>query len=122
VNPNTERELGPRLEDAIAALRYGGVAVNTWSSALFGLGTTTWGAYPGNHAVDVGSGIGLVGNSLFLDHPQKSVAYGTFLQWPKPPWWPGHRSLRELGRRWTEFEAAPGWTKLAGFGVTAARG
>jgi hypothetical protein len=122
VNPSTERALGTGLEDAVAALRYGGVAVNTWSSALFGLATTTWGAYPGNRAEDVGSGIGLVGNSLFLDHPQKSVAYGTFLQWPKPPWWPGHRSLRELGQRWTAFEAAPSWAKLAGFGITAARG
>jgi len=122
VDPRTERELGDALEDAIAQLRYGGTAVNTWSSALFGLATTTWGAFPGNAVERIGSGVGLVGNALFFDHPQKSVAYGAFMHWPKPPWWPVHRSLATLGRRWTDLEARPTWTRLPGFAAAAARG
>lgn len=122
VDPRTEKKLGDSLEDAIAQLRYGGTAVNTWSSALFGLATTTWGAFPGNAREQIGSGVGLVGNAMFFDHPQKSVAYGAFMQWPKPPWWPDHRSLAVLGQRWTHFEAHPTWGRLPGFAAAAARG
>ncbi len=122
VDPRTEKKLGGGLENAIAELRYGGTAVNTWGSAIFGLATTTWGAFPGNALEQIGSGVGLVGNALFFDHPQKSVAYGAFMQWPKPPWWPVHRTLASLGRRWTDFEARPTWAKLPGFAVAAARG
>jgi len=122
VDPRTEKKLDGSLEGAIAELRYGGTAVNTWGSAIFGLATTTWGAFPGNALDRIGSGVGLVGNALFFDHPQKSVAYGAFMQWPKPPWWPVHRSLATLGRRWTDFEACPTWAKLPGFAAAAARG
>jgi len=122
VDPRTEKKLGGGLEDAIARLRYGGTAVNTWGSALFGLATTTWGAFPGNALEQIGSGVGLVGNAMFFDHPQKSVAYGAFMQWPKPPWWPVHRNLASLGRRWTDFEAQPSWGRLPGFALAAARG
>jgi hypothetical protein len=122
IDPRTAKSLGSGLEDAIAELRYGGIAVNSWGSAIFGLATTTWGAFPGNALERIGSGVGLVGNALFFDHPQKSVAYGAFMQWPKPPWWPVHRNLATLGRRWTDFEARPTWTKLPGFAVAAACG
>lgn len=122
VDPRTEKTIGDGLEDAIAKLRYGATAVNTWGSALFGLATTTWGAFPGNALEEIGSGVGLVGNALFFDRPQRSVAYGAFMQWPKPPWWPVHRSLATLGRRWTGFEARPTWGKLPGFAAAAARG
>jgi len=122
VDPRTGKRLGDDLENAIAELRYGATAVNTWGSALFGLATTTWGAFPGNALEQIGSGVGVVGNALFFDNPQKSVAYGSFMQWPKPPWWPVHRSLATLGGRWTDFEAHPSWARLPGFAVAAARG
>ncbi len=122
VDPRTEERLGDSLENAIADLRYGGTAVNSWGSALFGLASTTWGAFPGNAVEQIGSGVGVVGNALFFDHPQKSVAYGAFMQWPKPPWWPIHRSLATLGERWAHFEARPTWAKLPGFAAAAVRG
>jgi acyl-CoA reductase-like NAD-dependent aldehyde dehydrogenase len=121
IDPRTARSLGRGLEDAIAGLEYGGVAVNTWSSALFGLASPTWGAYPGNTPANIGSGAGVVGNAFFLDHPERSVAYGSFVQWPKPPWFAHHRSLARLGRKWTAFEASPSWAKLPAFALAAVR-
>lgn len=112
VDPRTERALGGRVDDAVAALRYGGVAINAWSGLLFGLAGTSWGAFPGNPLSDVGSGIGCVGNALLFDHPQKSVLRAPFVSWPKPVWFADHRTLRGLGRRLTRFEAAPSWRRL----------
>ncbi len=122
VDPATELVLGDRLEHAVAALRYGGVAVNAWTAYLFALCTTSWGAFPGNHLDDVGSGIGSVGNYLLLDHPQKSVVRAPFRAWPKPLWFPGHRSLGTLGRRMVGFEASPSWGKLPAVALAAACG
>ena len=121
IDPRTERDLATDLDQAVADLRYGGVAINTWSSVLFGLSSTSWGAFPGNTLDDVRSGIGTVGNALMFDRPQKSVARAPFKQWPIPPWLPGHGTLRSFGRLWTEFEARPSWRKLPAMAWTAAR-
>lgn len=121
VDPRTELALAAEVDATLAALRYGGVAVNTWSSVLFGLSTASWGAFPGNTLDDVQSGIGTVGNALLFDHPQKSVARAPFKQWPIPPWLPGHRTLRTFGRLWTDFEARPSWSKLPRLALTAVR-
>lgn len=121
IDPRTERALATQLNATVAGLRYGGVAVNTWSSVLFGLSTASWGAFPGNPLDDVQSGIGTVGNALLFDHPQKSVARAPFKQWPIPPWLPDHRTLRNFGRLWTDFEARPSWSKLPRVALTAVR-
>ena len=122
VGPRTARALGDALEGAIAGLRYGGVAVNAWSGYLFGLAAPSWGAYPGNTPRAVGSGIGTVGNALLFDHPERSVLWAPFVAWPRPPWFPDHRTLETLGRRLTAFEARPAWRRLPAVAWTAARG
>jgi aldehyde dehydrogenase (NAD(P)+) len=66
IHPTTRRELGPAFEDAIAALRYGCIAVNAWTGVGFLLATATWGAYPGHTRADIGSGIGTVHNALLF--------------------------------------------------------
>jgi hypothetical protein len=76
VDPATERALGPALERAIAALRYGTVGVNVWPAIAFALGATPWGAYPGHTLADVGSGIGTVHDPLLLGRTEKSVVRG----------------------------------------------
>lgn len=122
IDPATKEALGGGFEQGVAKLRYGGIAVNVWSGYLFGLSAPTWGAYPGSSLAEVGSGIGIVGNTSLLDHPQKSVIEGPFRAWPKPPWFGDHRNLAELGRRLAAFEASPGWRKVPGVALAAMRG
>ena len=48
IHPATMKELGADFEDALAALRYGCIAVNTWTGVGFLLAQSTWGAFPGH--------------------------------------------------------------------------
>jgi hypothetical protein len=105
VDPATQRAHADALEDAVARLRYGGVGINTWTGVNFGLGVTTWGAFPGHPPEAIESGSGVVHNSLLFDYPQKSVVRAGFRIWPKPGWFNNHRTLLALGRDLTRFEA-----------------
>jgi hypothetical protein len=92
----------------IADLRYGTVAVNHWSGVSFGLGTTTWGAFPGSmRDDDPGSGTGVVHNALMFSRAEKSVVRAPFRARPKPVWFPGHRSADALAVRLLDFETEP---------------
>ena len=122
VHPATARQHVSALARAEADLKYGSIAVNVWSGVVFGIGSTTWGAYPGHTAADVGSGLGVVHNSYLFDHPEKSVVRAPFRMWPKPVWFANHRTLRDVGRRMTDFEADPTWRKLPGVFAAALRG
>src|SRR5690606_19686160 len=73
IDPATEQSLGTGFERALAALRYGSIAVNAWTAFGFITPTLTWGAYPGNDIREVGSGIGVVHNALLLDGVERSV-------------------------------------------------
>ena len=92
------------LQDAIRDLRYGGVAVNAWCAMLYALGNTHWGAAPGNTPEDIGSGTGSGHNVFLFDAPEKSVLYAPFRAWPKPIWFPNHRTLKALGRALARYE------------------
>ena len=105
--------LGDALEHAVAELRYGAIGINAWPGVLFGLGVTSWGAFPGHTPDQIGSGIGVVHNSLLFDHPQKSVVRAPSILFPKPVWFADHRNLAALGRRAAYFEGAPSVLALA---------
>jgi hypothetical protein len=122
VEPTTERQLGPKVEQAIADLRYGSVAVNHWPALSYGLGTTTWGAYPGHTLQDVQSGIGTVHNTLMFDKPEKSVIWGPFRVFPKPPWFVTHKTGHRVAERMTQLEANPGLGQLPGVVMAALLG
>lgn len=107
VHPKTERAHGAAVEAAIAALRYGGVAINCWPAFLYGLVCATWGAYPGHEPSDIQSGSGVVHNTFLFDHPEKSVVRAPFVMNPVPPYFSDHRTLRELGTRLFAFERSP---------------
>ncbi len=92
------------IDQAIHDLRYGGIAVNAWTGMNFGLGNTHWGAAPGNTPDAIGSGTGSVHNSFLFDNPEKSVVYAPFRAWPKPVWFPNHRTLPALGRALAGYE------------------
>ena len=112
VDGKTARALDVELDRAIADLRYGSVAINLWPGVSYGLGSTTWGAFPGHTLDDVGSGIGVVHNTRLFDRPQKSVIRGPFVIRPKPAWFAGHKQAHTVGRLLTRFEANPKLSKL----------
>ena len=134
VHPATAKALGPRLEDAIAELRYGSVSVNTWSGVTYVLPQAVWGAYPGHADEDIQSGRGFVHNALLFDRPQRTVVYAPFRPipraWlygdlhlgPKPPWFVTNRRAHEIGRLLTRFAARPGVGQLPGLFAAALRG
>jgi acyl-CoA reductase-like NAD-dependent aldehyde dehydrogenase len=114
-------EVGPRIEDAIAKLRYGSIGVNLWHAISFALGVTTWGAYPGHARNDIQSGVGVVGNAFMLEHTVKSVVRGPFRAKPKPAWFVTSRSSLAVMTRLLAFEAQPSWRRLPGLMVAALR-
>ncbi len=121
VHPKTQGELGGAVEEAIAELRYGAVAINHWPALAFILGTTTWGAYPGHTLDDIQSGIGMVHNTLLFDHPEKCVVYGPFHPWPKPAWFLTHRRSHEIASRLAGMESEPSLLRMPGILVHAIR-
>lgn len=122
VHPDTQKQHGAAFDKMIASLRYGGIAVNGWAGAIYGLCQTTWGAFPGHTLDDIQSGRGVVHNTFLFDHPQKSVVYLPFRIKPTPVWFADHRNLRALAEKLTRFEAAPSMLKFPGIVAQALKG
>jgi len=113
LHPKTQKEIGSTFEDSIAKLRYGSVVINHWPALCYGMGATTWGAYPGHTLDDIQSGIGVVHNAHMFEKPAKSVVYGPFFSFPRPPWFVPYKStLHKMAPLLSKFEASPGWRKL----------
>jgi len=122
IDPRTARSHQRQLDDAVARLRYGSIGINIWAGINFGLGTTSWGAFPGHTSEDIRSGQGAVHNSFLFDYPEKSVVRGPFRSYPKPVLFANHRTIHVLGRKMTAFEAAPSLAKIPGLLLSALRG
>ena len=122
VDPRTRKILGDDFLDMVERLRYGTIGVNVWPGLSFGLGTTPWGAYPGNTLAQTGSGIGFVHNAMMVRHPRKSVVYAPFRQPIKPPWFITHARSPEVGRRLAAAEAQPSLGRILRVAAVAARG
>jgi aldehyde dehydrogenase (NAD(P)+) len=116
VHPETLRDPQARsaVEAAIARLRYGAVGVNFWPAFAFTAGTTPWGAYPGSTLTNIQSGRGWVHNTSMLEHVEKVVVRYPATGFPKPPYFPGHKTTHVLGRRVTFLEQDASWLKLPG--------
>jgi hypothetical protein len=122
IDPRTEKAASAALEQAIADLRYGSVAVNHWAALSYGLVVTTWGAFPGHTLEDIGSGIGVVHNTMMFEHPQKSVIRGPFKIAPKPPWFATHRNALAVAQRLTRYEYKPSLWQIPGVAINAFKG
>lgn len=130
-DPRVIRKLGDGFRNAVAALRYGTVAINAWTGVGFLTATASWGAFPGHTIDDVQSGIGVVHNALLIDDVERtvvtgpfrpfprSVAHGEFALFPKPPWFVTARSARTTGRLLTGFVAKPSWLKMPAIFLSA---
>lgn len=128
IDPSTEKALGAGFDRAIAALRYGSIAINGWTAFGFITPTMTWGAFPGSTIADVGSGIGVVHNALLLDRVERSVIRGPFRPFPrslpvvngggrltilpKPPWFVSARTGATVSEGLTRFRADGGTVGL----------
>lgn len=124
IEPNTRTQLGTGFREALAELRYGTIAVNTWTGLGFLTAAASWGAFPGHTLADVQSGRGVVHNALLIDRPERtvvtgpfrpfphSVAHGENALFPKPPWFVSSRSAASTGRRLTEFASKPSWAAM----------
>jgi aldehyde dehydrogenase (NAD(P)+) len=116
VHPATMRKHAALIDEAIASLRYGCIAVNTWSGVGFLLPEVPWGAYPGHTLQNAGSGIGVVHNAYLLERTEKTVLYSAFAPFPRalrggewnfmpaPPWYVTNRAQAQVGRALCEFE------------------
>ncbi|MFB7161083.1 hypothetical protein [Streptomyces sp. NPDC056242] len=134
VHPRTIASLGHALDEGIAELRYGTIALNAWTGVGYLTATATWGAFPGHMLDDVQSGVGIVHNALLLDGPERTVVRGPFrpapravlhgemVMSPKPPWFVTNRTASTTGRLLTDFAAAPRWSALPKIFASALRG
>jgi hypothetical protein len=124
IDPSTRRALGDAFMDQVAELRYGTIAINTWTGFGYLTAAAPWGGHPGATLADVQSGIGVVHNALLIDSPERSVIYGPFRPFPrsigggefalfpKPPWFVTARSAATTGRRLVGFASKPSWLKM----------
>jgi len=122
VHPETEKAYGAEVDQALADLRYGGIAVNCFAGLIYGLVVATWGAFPGHTAQDIQSGRGVVHNAYFFDHPQKSIVRAPFRIAPTPAWFSDHKTQDALGEALFAMEAKPGWLRLPKLLAAALRG
>jgi aldehyde dehydrogenase (NAD(P)+) len=116
-----DARLGPAVDRAVRALRYGAVSVNTWGAYAFGLGTTPWGAFPGAPLSDIQSGRGFVHNTLMLERIEKTVVRHPAWTFPKPVYFPSHRTSPVVARRLLRLESGR-ISALPGVVAAAARG
>ena len=133
IAPADRKKLGAGFDTAIAELRYGSIAINSWTGFAFLAAGASWGAFPGHRLDDVQSGIGVVHNALLLDHTERtvvtgpfrpfprSVAGGEFALFPKPPWFVTARSATRTGELLTRFAQKPSWLKMPGIFISAFR-
>ncbi len=133
IDPAERERLGAGFDNAIAELRYGTIAINSWTALGFLSAGASWGAFPGHTLANVQSGIGVVHNALLLDHTERtvvtgpfrpfprSVAHGEFALFPKPPWFVTARSAAATGRLLTRFAQKPSWLKMPGIFLSAFR-
>ncbi|OLP18202.1 NAD-dependent aldehyde dehydrogenase [Leptolyngbya sp. 'hensonii'] len=122
IHPRTQKQYADELEQAIAKLRYGSVAVNVWPGMIYYFSVHSWGAFPGNSLGAISSGRGVVHNAYLFDHPQKSVMWAPFRIWPTPAWFADNRNLKQLAQRYLQYEAKPTWDNVLRVVLAAVRG
>lgn len=110
------------VERAIARLRYGTVAVNTFPGLSFVFASAPWGAYPGAAPDDIQSGSGFVHNTAMLEGIEKAVIRAPLTVFPKPAFLPGHKTAHMVTKRMVAMEESASWAKVPGIVWAAMRG
>jgi acyl-CoA reductase-like NAD-dependent aldehyde dehydrogenase len=110
------------VERAITRLRYGTVAVNGFHGLSFNFASPPWGAYPGSTLDNIQSGSGFVHNTLMLEGIEKAVLRCPVTSFPKPAYFPSHRTTHKLMRNMVALEANTNWAKVPSIVFAAMRG
>jgi acyl-CoA reductase-like NAD-dependent aldehyde dehydrogenase len=134
IDPKTRKQNTATFDEAIASLRYGAIGVNVWPGIMFGLGYTTWGAFPGNTPQHIGSGTGVGHNAFLLPRPQKavveipfrpsprSILNGELTLSPKPGFFITNKTAQTTIRRVAKFLVNGNPIELPGIFASALRG
>ncbi len=124
VHPKTlaDPRLREAVERAITRLRYGTVGVNGYSGLSFVFASPPWGAYPGAGLDDIQSGRGFVHNTSMLEGVEKVVMRCPLTAFPKPGYFPSHRTTHTMTRRLVAMEQNASWAKVPGIVLAAMRG
>jgi hypothetical protein len=107
------------LQDCLAELRYGAIAINHWPGIMYALMSPPWGGFPGATLADAQSGIGWVHNTFMLDGIEKSVLEGPLTMFPKPTWFPSHKRAEQVAWSFFELYRRPSWMNLTRVGLEA---
>jgi aldehyde dehydrogenase (NAD(P)+) len=124
VHPKTQADssVAPAVEAAVRDLRHGTVAINAWPALAYAFCSTPWGGHPSATLEDIQSGLGWVHDTVMLEDIEKCVVRAPLKQFPKPVWYPSHKTLHTLARKLVDFEASPGWLKVPPIAITALKG
>ncbi|MBB3992804.1 aldehyde dehydrogenase (NAD(P)+) [Sulfitobacter undariae] len=125
IHPKTVQQIGKaQFEEIITELRYGTIAINTWSGLGFLTPACPWGAFPGHTLQDVQSGIGFAHNTYMFDKPERVIVRapwrpfprnllsGDLTLLPKPPWFVTNKKQHKVGMLLTRFQHTPSFLKL----------
>ena len=110
------------FEQAIAKLKYGTVAVNTFPGVAFVYASPPWGAYPIGTPDNIQSGNGFVHNTSMLEGIEKAVIRAPLTVFPKPAFLPSHRTAQTVIRRIVAMEEKASWAKVPGIVWAAMQG
>ena len=124
VHPSSQKDpaVHPAFERAIARLRYGTVAINTFPGLSFVFGSPPWGAYPGSGLDNIQSGTGFVHNTPMLPGIEKAVIRAPLTVFPKPAFLCCHRTGQTVLRRLVAMEETASWAKVPGVVWAAMQG
>jgi len=124
VHPKTLKDPNIKVafEQAICKLRYGTVAINTFPGLSFVHASPPWGAYPDSSLKDIQSGKGFVHNTAMLEGIEKSVIRAPLTVFPKPGWFPSHKTAQTTTRRIVEMEEKASWKMVPSIVWSAIKG
>ena len=134
IDRSTRKKHAAAFERTLSGLEYGTIAVNTWTGAAYFLSACAWGAFPGHTPEDIGSGVGVVHNTLMFDKAEKSIVWGPFASAPrsflkgerhvspKLVYFVTNRNAHEIGERLIDYSATESKADLAKVAVAALKG
>ncbi|MCL1600166.1 MAG: aldehyde dehydrogenase family protein, partial [Actinomycetia bacterium] len=134
IHPKTEKAHAAAFDKAIEDLEYGGIGINIWNAAVYLQSRCPWGAFPGNTPAEIGSGVGVVHNTVMLDRSQKAVYHAPFAPYhrtatkgelhlaPKPIWYLSNKNMHTTTELLVNYSATRSTGALVKLMASAMRG